>query len=251
MSGPTNIKTLSEIDELLGRSFFYQLLASLFRHPSSGLGRAFVSETGSNWEHWLDVARIPRANELKNILKSLLEQLHASSDEEWTQHYERTFGHTACGKVPAYELEYGEEHSHRQPQELSDISAFYQAFGLKAADTARERVDHVSSECEFMYYLLYKTAYALENHGEEKAFVCRDAAKSFLENHLGRWLPGLTVRLSNSVGIGLMHSIAEFAFCFIVSDCEKSDVNPGPRDLPIRRIQEKLETGCVSCLAGC
>ncbi len=250
MFGPTDTKTPSDIQELLGRSFFYQLLASLFRHPKAGLGRNFVNETGLTWEHWLDVMRIPRADELRNILKSLLEQLHRSSDEEWINHYERAFGHTVCGTIPAYELEYGEEHSHRQPQELSDISAFYQAFGLKVAEAAHERVDHVSCECEFMYYLLYKTAYTLENHGEEKAFVCREAAKSFLENHLGQWLPALTLRLSNFAGIGLMHSIAEFAFCFTLSDCEKSGVKPGPRDLPIRKIQEKLETGCVSCLTG-
>ena len=134
--------------------------------------------------------------------------------------------------------------------ELADIAAFYRAFGLQVTEQARERVDHVSVECEFMYFLTFKEAHALEEGQAENASICKEASSRFLADHLGRWLPAFALRLSKFAGEGLMKLIADFAFLFLVSDCKRMGIEAGPSNLPIRMIQEQEETGCISCLSG-
>ena len=73
---------------------------------------------------------------------------------------------------------------------------------------------------------------------------------SCITDHLGRWLPAFALRLSKFAGEGLMKLIADFAFLFLVSDCEKMGIQAGPSDLPIRMIQEREETDCISCVAA-
>lgn len=236
MSDPTLTKTPSEIEQLLTRSSFYQLLALLFTHPASG-----------KWENLDEFSLVEAPESAKEKLDVLLKQFHQTSRQEWIAQYERCFGHTAYSKVPPYELEYGEEHSHRQPQELADIAAFYHAFGLQVAQQAHERADHISVECEFMSFLLYKEAYALEHDGEKKASICRQASVDFLSRHLGRWAVSFAHRLSQHAGQTLMGRIGDFVFSFINQDCQWCGIQAGPGDLPIRLIQEKEETGCTSC----
>jgi TorA maturation chaperone TorD len=184
----------------------------------------------------------------ENILGKFFHELSQVTSQKWIDLYESSFGHTAHAKVPAYEIEYGEEHSHRQPQELSDIASFYNAFGLKASDRLRERVDHVSVECEFMFFLLYKTAYALACDGEEKAAVCEQACRAFLSNHLSRWLPAFARRLARMTDHALMRSVAELATAWMSEECRLLEIKIGDEELGIRPVQEKEEAGCVSCL---
>jgi TorA maturation chaperone TorD len=82
------------------------------------------------------------------------------SSAHLTALHRRLFGHTVRGEVPAYETEYGDEALFQQPQELSDLGGFMQAFGLKLRPDAHERIDHVSCECEFLAFLGYKEAFA-------------------------------------------------------------------------------------------
>lgn len=202
-----------------------------------------------NWK-WKNPGEFPlvKAPEsVKEKLDALFKQFHQTNRQDWIDQYELCFGHTAHSKVPPYELEYGEEHSHRQPQELADIAAFYHAFGLGVSQQAHERADHISVECEFMSFLLYKEAYALEHDGEEKASICRQASVDFLSCHLGRWVVSFTHRLSQHAGQTLMGRMGDFAFSFINQDCQRCGIGAGPSHLSIREIQEKEEIGCTSC----
>lgn len=257
MSDPTPTKTLSNGDSaysprLLARSCFYQLLACLFRHPESADNPPHPALSPLKGERnkvrgLVDILGITDIQSLKKLLEVLYDYFSCTSRQEWIAQYELCFGHTAYSKVPPYELEYGEEHSHRQPQELADIAAFYHAFGLQVAQQAHERADHISVECEFMSFLLYKEAYALEHDGEEKATICRQASVDFLSRHLGRWAVSFAHRLSQHAGQTLMGRMGDLALFFISQDCQRCGIGAGPSDLPIRLIQEKEETGCTSC----
>lgn len=184
---------------------------------------------------------------LGKAFQRLRREWKRTSQKERTRQYEACFGHTAQGPVPAYELEYGEEHTHRQPQQLGDIAAFYRAFGLKISENGRERVDHASVECEFMSYLLMKEGYALQHDGKEKAGICREASRRFLSEHPGRWLPGFAMRLARVARRGLLREIADFVLMFVVQDCRGLGIPPEPEDLPVRPVQENEDLGCVNC----
>ena len=72
--------------------------------------------------------------------------------------------------------------------EMADVAGFYRAFGVEV-DPSGGRVDHIAAELEFMNLLAVKESIALQQEGEgEHADVCRDASRSFLRAHLGRWV---------------------------------------------------------------
>lgn len=239
-----------QVTNLLARAALYQLLSTLFRHPRSSNVRIDLEENANVWYAAVDQLSVPARGGLKQPLSLLLKDIRKTGDQEWIRQYENCFGHTAHAKVPAYELEYGEEHSHREPRELADIAAFYQAFGVHSAPSVHERADHVSVECEFMHFLLYKQAYAESLGEDDHARVCRDGSRSFLEHHLGRWLPAFASRLSRHASGDLMKQIADFVLAFIHVDCETQGLKAGRRDLPVRVIDEKQDTECVSCQYG-
>jgi TorA maturation chaperone TorD len=99
-----------------------------------------------------------------------------------------------------YETEFGLPHEFRQSQELADIAGFYRAFGLQTGATVRERPDHLATELEFMYMLLLKEAYATSSSLPEKAEICVDAQRKFLQDHLACWIGLFRRSLERSVG---------------------------------------------------
>ena len=246
MSDPASIKIPSEIDGLLARSFFFGVLAHVLRHPSAA-DRSFFTERDSDLSQAVDALSCSQKEKLRTLLPLLFRMCREVNQTEQIRDYECSFQHTAHGKIPAYELEYGEEHSHRQPQELSDISAFYQAFGLNVSMSSHERADHVSAECEFLHFLLFKEAYALRQGTKEQASICRDASRKFLSEHLGSWLPAFAFRLSK-YGCGeIMPVAADFALELMICESEASGVCLGDQNLPLRSPEEKEEVACASC----
>lgn len=247
MSDQTSTKTPSEVNSLMVRSHVYRFMARCFRRPAVNKTDPGKENMDLPWEKIADALPFKNKEELVRRLKELSEKLNQTADEDLAASYEDCFGYTASGPVPCYELEYGEEHTHREPQQLSDISSFYHAFGLRVKESNFERVDHISVECEFMHYLLFKEAYALSNAATDDAGVCHQASARFLKEHLGRWAPSFALKLGRYAQQGFLKDLADFSFSYIVQDCEWLGVTAGPEDLPIRPVQEKEDSGCVSC----
>ena len=247
MSDPISTKTLSDTQQLLARGAIYRALSILLRHPSFMNDKAFLEEEMIAWQQAFEILEISNKEKLEKLMGLIVCRLKKISRKEWVYQYESNFGHTVQSLVPSYELEYGEEHSHRQPQQLGDIAAFYQAFGLKSSGQIHERVDHVAVECEFMQYLIFKELYALQHNNNENILICQQAAVNFLSNHLGHWLPSFAFRLAKASGEDLFKYIADFALYFIVEDCRKLGIEVGPNNLPLRAVNEKIDAGCVSC----
>ncbi|MBI4352686.1 MAG: molecular chaperone TorD family protein [Candidatus Omnitrophica bacterium] len=250
MSDPTNTKTLSEeMPGLLARSILYQALAYFFRHPGFSKDHASVRENSFIWREAVQALPFQDRQKLQKPLEDLLGMFLALDAREWAREYETCLGHTAHGMVPAYELEYGEAHHRREPQELADIAAFYGAFGLQVSSERRERADHAALECEFAHYLLYKEAHAIEKGLLEGASICREAFRSFFSSHLAYWFPGFALQLSKRAD-GFLKRTADFAFAFVSLEAASLGVALGPLDLPVRAGREREAAGCVSCPAG-
>ena len=247
MSDQTSTKIPSDIDSLIVRSHIYRLMAYFFHQPDSNKTDCEKENMDLPWVEIAEVRPFKNKEELIRRLKGLSEKLSRTAYKDRSRQYEDCFGYTASGPVPCYELEYGEEHTHREPQQLSDISSFYNAFGLKIKEDNFERVDHIAIECEFMHYLLFKEVYALSNADMENAVICHDASTRFLREHLGQWAPSFALKLSRYVQPGFLKDLADFTFLYIVQDCEWLGVTAGPESLPIRPVQEKEDSGCVNC----
>ncbi len=83
-----------------------------------------------------------------------------------------------------YTLEYTARGEFQKSNCLSDIMGFYKAFGLEPHE---DRPDSLSTELEFMHYLIFKRIYALENQlrdFREKASMCVNAQSKFFNEYL-------------------------------------------------------------------
>src|SRR3989338_2291605 len=165
---------IQNIEELLARSAAYHALGVLLRYPEANAEKWLAQ--GEHRQLPLLLERVDRggAARLEALGQRVVRLLDETTFSGWVRQHEQLFGHAVQGTSPPYELEYGEEHSHRQPQELGDIAAFYAAFGLRIATSSHERVDHIGTECEFLHYLLYKQACAADEDADEQARVCEE-----------------------------------------------------------------------------
>jgi len=111
------------------------------------------------------------------------------------------FGHTISNDCPPYESEYDQAHVFQKTGDLSDLSSFYEAFGVMPDPALKDRLDHLSVELEFMQVPTAKEAYALmHNHGETKVLLCRRAQEGFLVYHLAHWAKAFAQRLHKKAG---------------------------------------------------
>lgn len=69
---------------------------------------------------------------------------------------------------------------------IGDISAFYQAFGVRVSEQ-HGSPDALAMELGFMAVMALKSAYAAEQQDAEALEVLMDAQKKFLNDHLARW----------------------------------------------------------------
>jgi hypothetical protein len=103
-----------------------------------------------------------------------------------------------------------------------------QAFGIDVREDAPERPDHLSVELEFYATLLAKEAYACFNGWSEREAVTRDAARDFLNDHLGRWQGVLTERLERHDALTPFPEAARWLDRFLKQECHIRDVAPQP-----------------------
>jgi TorA maturation chaperone TorD len=148
--------------------------------------------------------------------------------------FQRLFGHTARGAISPYETEYGEDSLFLPAQEMSDLAAFYRAFGLTVNAAAHERLDHIACQCEFLMVLARKEAYALERDDAALAEAAGLAARLFLRDHLGRWAPAFAGKLARTDPDGFYGALGDLCHAVVVAECARLGVAAGPELLRLR-----------------
>lgn len=110
-------------------------------------------------------------------------------DEEYTYLFERGL------RCPPYGSRYTVHQDLRLGQEIADVASLYALFGLQIGCGEKELPDHVSVEWEFLSFLYAKETYALEHGWSERAQVCQEVRRCFLNEHLGRWFHAFAERV--------------------------------------------------------
>jgi DMSO reductase family type II enzyme chaperone len=67
---------------------------------------------------------------------------------------------------------------------MEEAVRFYNHFGLTLSESPRELPDHVTTELEFLHFLAFREAQAIEQGAEPDPF--RRAQRDFIARHLGR-----------------------------------------------------------------
>lgn len=107
--------------------------------------------------------------------------------------HDRVYGLLSSSECTPHETSYcPQTFSVYRSSRLADIAGFYRAFGVSASRDQPERVDHIALELEFMAWLLAKEEHARASEDDtvlERAEICQDAQRRFLEEHLAWWVP--------------------------------------------------------------
>ncbi|MBI4717447.1 MAG: molecular chaperone TorD family protein [Planctomycetes bacterium] len=244
------------------RGAAYGLLAAGWRYPDAEL-LTLLGEP-ARWDDWpatlatLDPAA---ARALETVASYWLHGAggagHAGSAHlDLLRHtYVTLVGHAVRGTCPPYELEYDRGEIYQQAAGLADLGGFYAAFGLELARGAAERADHVSVQCEFMAVLCAKESNARATGNGNGSDTCADAQRTFLRDHLGRWLPAFAHRVQQADADGFYATLAAFASAFIDGECRRFEIPLGPPLLQLRAVDpvKDVEINCdgaETCGAG-
>ncbi|MDE2484045.1 MAG: molecular chaperone TorD family protein [candidate division NC10 bacterium] len=234
------------IDAALDRSDLYRWLSLAFRYPDADPAAHLQTSALIALETMLE--RI--ASEERDVLRPVLTSLRARcADRDLAalqSDHRRVFGHIESSLCPPYETRYDIRHLFQQTQQLADIAGFYRAFGLELSDDANERPDYLPIELEFLHFLCFKEAYALEHHGPEQVKVVRDAEAAFLRDHLLRWAPSFAGRLKDQAGDGFYEQLATLLLVFLRAEAARWKCDPA-EDAPLHPLT-LLPEGCnFSC----
>jgi len=108
---------------------------------------------------------------------------------------------------------------------------------------------------EFLHFLTYKLAYAIENHGEEEQKSCLYAKKKFLHDHIGRWIKAFSVSVVKKTPEDFYRQAATLASTFVhiemvklSVDAEEIDEYTGNEPDYLQRLEGKSAMACDSCM---
>ncbi len=239
------------IDEGMARSFLYRYLAQVFDYPDADVW-GWINEPATIQALRLSATALAGTGEgvsLTTRVETTLSSLCSHGFERFQDDHVAAFGHGARGSCPINEIEYGDLKADPlfQPHRLADLGAFYRAFGLVVSDGG-ERHDHVAVELEFMAVLTLREAHALEHQlGHDEWLLNREAAISFMHDHIGRWTPAFSRRVARALPDSPMRACADLLLAAIENDCRRLELTPGSEDLLLRPVDAVAESMCSGC----
>jgi TorA maturation chaperone TorD len=181
-----------------------------------------------------------------------LPRLFEALDEEWEtleDAYRHLFGMTAISaSCPPCEVEYepNEDINYRS-QRLADIAGFYRAFGLDISNRAGERLDHIATQAEFLYVLLAKEAVLVQEGNQTGAEICRNARRTFFEEHVGWWLPVFSTLLSRAAPNNFYRELASFMASLSAAERICLGLSPFRVRCAPKPVAVEATSGCGDC----
>ncbi len=88
---------------------------------------------------------------------------------------------------------YGGLYGGARMKTMEEAVRFYNHFGLTLSESPRELPDHITTQLEFMHFLAFREAEAVES-GEDPGSFQR-AQRDFVSRHPGRWVRSLRMRM--------------------------------------------------------
>jgi len=231
----------------LARGRVYDILSSAFSYPWN---RKFFRP--KSLLEPLDIALVDEEdwNHVKSIIETINKYLPKMTVKQAQQEYIRVFGHAVSMECPPYEMQYGTEGGiQSQTDVLIQLGGFYDTFGFEQPrNRTRERVDHISIELAFMFFMCFRTAFGIENgHEERNINVLSSSMKKFLRNHIGRWGPLFCIFTARKAERGLYKEIVDILAIFLRNENLLLDINPVKVEEPeYRSLSYSMENDLVA-----
>jgi len=120
--------------------------------------------------------------------------------------------------APPYGSVYLEDSRKIMGDSTMDVLRIYHQAGLDVAPTFKETPDHISTELEFMYFLIYKEIEALGARDEQDFIHKLRTQKAFLRAHLGCWVAQFAQTIKNSAQTDFYKNLADTTHIFIAEE---------------------------------
>jgi TorA maturation chaperone TorD len=204
------------LQALIERAAIFRLLAHGFVYPKEG-DRPLLAAAMRNMAQHAGVAG--------SDWSALQEAWQNGDDERLVQEYMRLF----LGSAPCslHETAYGDgQRLAGKSRELADIRGFYKAFAMTLSEDEPHLPDHLATELEFYSVLLLKQAYALEEGWQEPLAIAADAARTFMDYHLGRWVNAFVTVVQEQQAEEPYRLLAEVTAAVVGAECDRLGVHP-------------------------
>ena len=206
----------------LARAALFRLLARGFAYPGPGHAAA-MRQAFRDLDGPLERGVLPRR--LGARVRRARRAWRAADDGSLGADYLRLF-HGSEG-MSLRETGYGDgRRLGGGPVEAADISGFYLAFGFGLSESDPAPPDHIGAELEFTSLVLIKETYARLRGWIGRERIAREAAKAFLEYHLGRWAGELARRVVAAGAPAPYCSLAELTEAAVATECGRLGARP-------------------------
>jgi TorA maturation chaperone TorD len=187
----------------------YRLLAACFCLPQKEL---FVQENLiENLTRSFELV-CPEAAEFSMRMKKALSRY---SNEDLSVVYAKLFIGPFEVKAPPYGSVYLDEGRRVMGDTTMEVMDLYRREGLSIDNEFKEPPDHISSELEFMYYLVHREVSALKRADTDAGQQYREKQKLFLNKFLKIWIPLFCERVRGGTDNEFYRSLADCLLTFI------------------------------------
>ena len=150
---------------------------------------------------------------LSRSFQKLIIKLDESKIEKIMNEFVDVFGHTLSKQIAPYALEHLKNSDvFFRTQKLADLNGFYKAFGMEVESI--ERADHISTQTEFLSFLLLKELLAVQNNLHDEKEVCEKAFADFNNDHFLDWVEMFAENLATYVDSGFYPVAGRFLWEF-------------------------------------
>ncbi len=200
----------------------------------------------------MDIALVDEDDwkQVESIVSGFSKYLPKMTVQQVQKEYIHVFGHAVSMECPPYEMQYGTEGGiQSQTDVLIQLGGFFETFGFELPrKRSKERLDHISIELAFMYYMCFRTAYGIQNgHDERKIGVLLSSMKKFMRNHVGRWAPLFCIFTSRKAERGLYKDIVDILSIFLRNENTLLDIQPIKVEEPeFRSLSYSMENDLIA-----
>lgn len=204
-------------DPDVDRARLYSALSLAFDRPGDRLLTAIDDGT---------LVESLRAAPVDGPAADALEDATPEDPDELRSSYADAFGDENESTVSQYEAAYAPGSLVTNTDRLADINGFYRAFGLDVAADRRDRADYLPTQLEFAGHLTLQRAYLEEVGDDEGVEVVTDARASFVEDHLGRWVPRFVEEVREEVDEPFYRALADLLDALVEDETRTLGVDP-------------------------
>jgi TorA maturation chaperone TorD len=198
------------------RSRVYGILAAAYnRQPDESLARRLASldTSGHDWP--------PELREGIDLIEGFVRACEGRPTRELATELavERTRLFRGlkpgCGPPPPYESVYLGGNGQPRMQAAEAVARSYAEAGVGLPEGLKEQPDYIGLELDFMRHLTEKEARAWAEGDEDAAARIAEQERSFLEEHLARWVPRFCEAMDGAARLDFYRGIARVTSRFV------------------------------------